>query len=149
MTAIQHKTGYDKAHKRDRGLNCMRLDSISTSIEEYHNNKKLLLKHNWQTQRQQHKYLIIGWCLGTRNREVFQGINQQWFVAEIMIFKRPALRQLILFFSSSYLFTYIHSSWIKITSTYFCLLGVHFFTPVIKKKKRYSLIYLYLYFFQW
>ena len=52
-------------------------------------------------------------------------------MAEIMIFKKSTLRQLILFFSFSYLFTYIHSSWIKITSTYFCLLGVYFFMPVI------------------
>ena len=51
-------------------------------------------------------------------------------MTETVIFKRPTLRQLVLFFSSSYLFTYIHSSWIKTTSTYFCLLGVHFFTSV-------------------
>ena len=27
-------------------LNCIELDSISTSIDEYYNNKKLSLKHN-------------------------------------------------------------------------------------------------------
>ena len=70
-------------------------------------------------------------------------------MAEIMVFKRPTLRQLILFFSSSYLFTYVHSSWIETTSTYFCLLGVHFFTFVtesisfyiVKKKSEKERIY--------
>ena len=64
----------------DTGFNCImsdckRLGPIGISAGKYYNNKKLSLKHNQQTQKQRHKYLIIGWCLGTRNREVFQGIN--------------------------------------------------------------------------
>ena len=114
----------------DTGFGCTRLGPIGTSAGEYHNNKKLSLEHNRHAQRQRHKYLAIGWRLGTRNREVFQGVDRQWLVAGTVVFKRPTLRQLAFFFSSSYLFTYVHSSWIKTTSTYFCLLGVHFFTSV-------------------
>ena len=65
-----------------------RLDSISTSVGEHHN-KKLSLEH---------KYLAIGWSLDTRNREVFQGVDQQWHVVGVMVLKRSALRQLTLFF---------------------------------------------------
>ena len=59
-----------------RSMDCTKLDSINISIEERHN-KKLSLKHNQQAQRQWHKYLAIGWSLGTRNKKVFQSINQQ------------------------------------------------------------------------
>ena len=41
---------------------------------------------------------MIGWSLGTRNREVFQGVDQQWYMIEVMILKRSSLRQLMLFF---------------------------------------------------
>ena len=56
-------------------LDCTRLDLIDTSIGKYHNNQKLSLEHNQQAQRERHKYLIIGWYIDTRNREVFQGID--------------------------------------------------------------------------
>ena len=92
---------------------CMRLGQIGTSADKYHNNKKLSLEHNQQAQRWWIRHLVIDWRPGTRNKGVFQGINQQWLVARTMVLKRPTLRQLTLFFSSSYLFTYVHSSWIK------------------------------------
>ena len=94
-------------------FDCIRLDSIGTSAGEDYNNIKLSLKHNQHAQGQRHKYLAINWCLGTRNREVFQEINWQWLMAGIVVLKRSTLRQLALFFSSSYLFTYVHSSWIE------------------------------------
>ena len=51
-----------------------------------------------------------------------------------VVLKRSTLRQLVLFFSFLYLFTYVYSSWINITSTYFCLLGVYFFMSVTSEE---------------